>query len=66
MRYSSSLPVVVGQESVCGVRQTPTRKFVWNNHLLKNFEDKVHHDWILYIIHGFIGQSSILLHVYIQ
>ncbi|KAK7108164.1 polyphosphoinositide phosphatase-like isoform X2 [Littorina saxatilis] len=46
-------------ELVCGVRQKPVRKFVWNNHLLKDFEGKVHHDWILYIIHGFIGQSNI-------
>lgn len=47
------------RESVCGVRQKPMRKFVWNNHMLKNFEGRVHHDWILYIIHGFIGQSNI-------
>ncbi|KAK7474795.1 hypothetical protein BaRGS_00033976 [Batillaria attramentaria] len=48
-----------GIEMVCGIRQKPTRKFVWNNHLLKNFENRVHHDWIHYIIHGFIGQSNV-------
>ncbi|KAL8573583.1 hypothetical protein ACOMHN_047853 [Nucella lapillus] len=46
-------------EPVCGIRQKPTQKFVWNNHLLKDFEGRVHHDWLLYIIHGFIGQSNI-------
>nr|KAI8742398.1 polyphosphoinositide phosphatase-like [Biomphalaria glabrata] len=44
---------------VCGVKNTPCRKYVWNNHLLKGFEGHVHSDWILYIIHGFIGQSNI-------
>uniref|UniRef100_A0A2C9JCI4 SAC domain-containing protein n=1 Tax=Biomphalaria glabrata TaxID=6526 RepID=A0A2C9JCI4_BIOGL len=44
---------------VCGVKNAPCRKYVWNNHLLKGFEGHVHSDWILYIIHGFIGQSNI-------
>ncbi|KAH9498506.1 phosphatidylinositol-3,5-bisphosphate 5-phosphatase [Bulinus truncatus] len=44
---------------VCGIKNTPCRKYVWNNHLLKGFEGQVHSDWILYIVHGFIGQSNI-------
>ncbi|BFZ10295.1 hypothetical protein BsWGS_13334 [Bradybaena similaris] len=45
--------------TVFGVKNAPCRKFVWNNHLLKDFESHVHSDWILYIIHGFIGQSNV-------
>ena len=41
-------------------RGKPYEKFVWNIHLLEKFKDQVHPDWILYIIHGFVGQSSIL------
>ena len=44
---------------VYGVRQMPTRKFIWNKYLLKDVEGKVHHTWIIFIIHGFIGQQSI-------
>jgi hypothetical protein len=39
----------------------PYYKFVWNKHLLPGFEGNVHQDWVLYVINGFIGQSSILL-----
>ncbi|CAK9830385.1 Polyphosphoinositide phosphatase [Anthophora retusa] len=42
-----------------GVRSNPHRRFVWNSHLLKPVENDLHRDWILYIIHGFIGQSNI-------
>ena len=35
-------------------------KFVWNKFLLQGFEGAVHPDWILHIVHGFVGQSSIL------
>eukprot|EP00795_Rhopilema_esculentum_P017479 gene17479-9088_t len=38
-------------------RGRPYEKFVWNIHLLENFKEQVHPDWILYIIHGFVGQS---------
>nr|KAG5690454.1 hypothetical protein BaRGS_010081 [Batillaria attramentaria] len=55
--WESSSDEDISIEMVCGIRQKPTRKFVWNNHLLRNFENRVHHDWIHYIIHGFIGQS---------
>lgn len=35
-------------------------KFVWNKHFLHGFEGKVHTDWVLHIVNGFIAQSSIL------
>ncbi|XP_043259032.1 polyphosphoinositide phosphatase isoform X1 [Colletes gigas] len=42
-----------------GVRSNPNRRFVWNSHLLKPAEKDLHRDWILYITHGFIGQSNV-------
>lgn len=47
-------------ERVLGYRTPPTWKYVWNEHLLKPVLSDVHQDWLLSIIHGFIGQSSIL------
>ncbi|KAK9747094.1 SacI homology domain [Popillia japonica] len=41
-----------------GVRMKPHRKFVWNFHLLSKIEKELHPDWILYITHGFVGQSN--------
>lgn len=40
------------------VRPKPNRKFVWNSHLLSKVEKVLHSDWLLYITHGFIGQSN--------
>ncbi|KAK9307837.1 hypothetical protein QLX08_001916 [Tetragonisca angustula] len=42
-----------------GVRNNPHRRFVWNSHLLKPVEKDLHRDWILYVTHGFIGQSNV-------
>lgn len=42
-----------------GIRSNPQRRFVWNSHLLKPVEQDLHPEWILYIIHGFIGQSNV-------
>ncbi|XP_054003734.1 polyphosphoinositide phosphatase isoform X2 [Hylaeus anthracinus] len=42
-----------------GVRSNPNRRFVWNSHLLKPAEKDLHRDWILYVTHGFIGQSNV-------
>ncbi|KAL6438365.1 hypothetical protein ACFW04_004485 [Cataglyphis niger] len=42
-----------------GIRSNPHRRFVWNSHLLKPVEKDLHPDWILYVIHGFIGQSNV-------
>lgn len=32
---------------------------MWNSHLLKPVEKDLHRDWILYVTHGFIGQSNV-------
>ncbi|XP_015184747.1 PREDICTED: polyphosphoinositide phosphatase isoform X2 [Polistes dominula] len=41
------------------VRSNPNRRFIWNSHLLSPVEKDLHRDWILYVIHGFIGQSNV-------
>jgi len=43
-------------------RGRPYEKFIWNIHLLEGFKEKVHPDWVLYIIHGFVGQSNICVY----
>lgn len=43
-------------------RGRPNEKFIWNIHLLEGFKEKVHPDWVLYIIHGFVGQSNICVY----
>ena len=47
-------------EFVFGIKTDPTWKYIWNLHMLKCVKDLLYPDWLLYIIHGFIGQSSIL------
>lgn len=42
-----------------GVRNSPNYRFVWNNYLLSKVEESLHPDWILYVTHGFVGQSNI-------
>ncbi|XP_064595494.1 polyphosphoinositide phosphatase-like isoform X2 [Liolophura sinensis] len=44
---------------VYGVKNEPYVKFTWNMHLLDKFSDVVHSDWVLHLIHGFIGQSCV-------
>lgn len=45
---------------VYGIQNEPYYKYVWNGKLLEKVKDIVHQDWLMYIIHGFCGQSSIL------
>ena len=45
---------------VQGIRNEPYGKYVWNSRLLDKVKDTLHSDWLLYIIHGFCAQSSIL------
>lgn len=69
----SSVSTLDGQASACSECQKIRRqkmpflnkrksccKFVWNKYLLQGFEGAVHSDWILHIVNGFVGQSSIL------
>lgn len=41
-----------------GIRTVPQWRFVWNNHLLSAVHSQLHPDWLLYITHGFVEQSS--------
>ena len=45
-------------------RGVPTEKFVWNSYILDSLKKIVHPDWLLNIIHGFVGQSSKINHIY--
>lgn len=45
-----------------GVRNKPNRRFVWNSHLLQKIEGSLHPDWILYVMHGFVGQSNMCIY----
>uniref|UniRef100_A0A3Q2XZ10 FIG4 phosphoinositide 5-phosphatase n=1 Tax=Hippocampus comes TaxID=109280 RepID=A0A3Q2XZ10_HIPCM len=47
---------------VYGVRAEPYYKYVWNGNLLERVKDIIHPDWLLYIIHGFCGQSKLLIY----
>uniref|UniRef100_A0A2S2PUL1 Polyphosphoinositide phosphatase n=2 Tax=Schizaphis graminum TaxID=13262 RepID=A0A2S2PUL1_SCHGA len=46
-------------ECVFVTRSCPNKIFVWNDYLLKDVRDKLHPDWILNIMHGFISQSNV-------
>lgn len=46
-------------EGVFVTRSYPNKIFVWNDYLLKDVRDKLHPDWILNIMHGFISQSNV-------
>uniref|UniRef100_A0A4W4GZU7 SAC domain-containing protein n=1 Tax=Electrophorus electricus TaxID=8005 RepID=A0A4W4GZU7_ELEEL len=48
--------------SVFLLRNEPYAKYVWNSCLLENIKDTVHPDWLMYIIHGFCGQSKLLIY----
>uniref|UniRef100_A0AAQ5ZA04 SAC domain-containing protein n=1 Tax=Amphiprion ocellaris TaxID=80972 RepID=A0AAQ5ZA04_AMPOC len=47
---------------VYGLQTEPYYKYVWNGKLLERVKDIVHHDWLMYIIHGFCGQSKLLIY----
>uniref|UniRef100_A0A8B9J8L5 FIG4 phosphoinositide 5-phosphatase n=1 Tax=Astyanax mexicanus TaxID=7994 RepID=A0A8B9J8L5_ASTMX len=47
---------------VYGLRNKPYAKYVWNSRLLEKIQDTVHPDWLMYIIHGFCGQSKLLIY----
>uniref|UniRef100_H2UNN1 FIG4 phosphoinositide 5-phosphatase n=1 Tax=Takifugu rubripes TaxID=31033 RepID=H2UNN1_TAKRU len=49
-------------QMVYGVRNEPYYKYVWNGKLLERIKDIVHQDWLMYIIHGFCGQSKLLIY----
>ncbi|XP_077367072.1 polyphosphoinositide phosphatase isoform X2 [Festucalex cinctus] len=47
---------------VYGVRAQPYSKYVWNANLLERVKGVIHPDWLMYIIHGFCGQSKLLIY----
>uniref|UniRef100_A0A3Q2NN34 FIG4 phosphoinositide 5-phosphatase n=1 Tax=Fundulus heteroclitus TaxID=8078 RepID=A0A3Q2NN34_FUNHE len=47
---------------VYGLRNEPYYKYVWNGKLFERVKDIVHPDWLMYIIHGFCGQSKLLIY----
>uniref|UniRef100_A0A8C2ZII7 FIG4 phosphoinositide 5-phosphatase n=1 Tax=Cyclopterus lumpus TaxID=8103 RepID=A0A8C2ZII7_CYCLU len=47
---------------VYGLQNEPYYKYVWNGKLLERVKDIVHYDWLMYIIHGFCGQSKLLIY----
>ncbi|KAM4772020.1 polyphosphoinositide phosphatase [Rhinophrynus dorsalis] len=51
-----------GGTGIFGICSEPYMKYVWNGELLKSVRDVVHRDWLLYIIHGFCGQSKLLIY----
>lgn len=58
----TSLSLCLSVAVIYGVQNEPYYKYVWNGKLLEKAKDVVHGDWLMYIIHGFCGQSSILPH----
>uniref|UniRef100_A0AAR2IW76 SAC domain-containing protein n=1 Tax=Pygocentrus nattereri TaxID=42514 RepID=A0AAR2IW76_PYGNA len=57
------LPTQVGTGvMVHGLKNEPYAKYVWNSRLLERIKDTVHPDWLMYIIHGFCGQSKLLIY----
>ncbi|KAL1770066.1 polyphosphoinositide phosphatase isoform X1, partial [Sigmodon hispidus] len=54
--------VTQGGSGVFGISSEPYMKYVWNGELLDIIKNTVHRDWLLYIIHGFCGQSKLLIY----
>ncbi|GAB1604859.1 polyphosphoinositide phosphatase-like [Argonauta hians] len=56
-----STPYILPEDCVLGVKNTASSKFVWNSHLQQPCKDMIHSDWVINIIHGFIGQVNICI-----
>ncbi|XP_028624828.1 polyphosphoinositide phosphatase [Grammomys surdaster] len=54
--------ITQGGSGVFGISSEPYMKYVWNGELLDIVKKAVHRDWLLYIIHGFCGQSKLLIY----
>ncbi|XP_078069659.1 polyphosphoinositide phosphatase [Mustelus asterias] len=46
----------------CGILNEAYFKYAWNSYILEKVKATVHHNWLLYIIHGFCGQSKLLIY----
>ncbi|XP_038616994.1 polyphosphoinositide phosphatase isoform X2 [Tachyglossus aculeatus] len=51
-----------GGSGIFGICSEPYTKYVWNADLLGLIKNTVHRNWLLYIIHGFCGQSKLLIY----
>ncbi|XP_059486808.1 polyphosphoinositide phosphatase isoform X2 [Neocloeon triangulifer] len=40
----------------------PNERFIWNNYLLKDARRIVHSEWIIDVVHGFVGQSNLSIY----
>lgn len=53
---------------IIGVKNKASLKFVWNEFLLrpclKNNNNSISYQWVVYLIHGFLAQSNILFYYY--
>ncbi|KAM5256122.1 polyphosphoinositide phosphatase [Ctenodactylus gundi] len=54
--------ITQGGSGVFGICSEPYMKYVWNGQLLDVIKNTVHRDWLLYVIHGFCGQSKLLIY----
>ncbi|XP_048858205.1 polyphosphoinositide phosphatase isoform X1 [Brienomyrus brachyistius] len=45
-----------------GIINEPYAKYIWNGKLFEKIKDSVHPNWLLHIIHGFCGQSKLLIY----
>lgn len=54
--------ITQGGSGVFGISSEPYMKYVWNGELLDIIKSTVHRDWLLYVIHGFCGQSKLLIY----
>ncbi|KAM9005057.1 polyphosphoinositide phosphatase isoform X2 [Sarcophilus harrisii] len=54
--------ITQGGSGVFGICSEPYMKYVWNGELLDIIKNTIHRDWLLYIIHGFCGQSKLLIY----
>ncbi|XP_065323489.1 polyphosphoinositide phosphatase-like isoform X3 [Gordionus sp. m RMFG-2023] len=49
----------LNNKNVIGYKVKPCWQYVWNRHLLTPWHHKVHFDWCIHIIHGFLKQTII-------
>lgn len=51
-----------GDNVVFGISSKPCAKYIWNLQLFEKLADALHRDWVLPVIHGFCGQSKLLIY----
>jgi hypothetical protein len=51
-----------GHEPAVSYLSKPNERYLWNQYLTDLVRSKIHHDWILNIIHGFVDQANISIY----